>query len=416
MLAILEHMVVEERKGAYLLTDTDSMLFVASERGGLVPCPGGTHKAANDAAAVRAITWEAVKKICSQLNRLNPYDPKLISNILKIEDCNYDSSGKQHQLYGLAISAKRYAVYKRRKSSVQIIKPSEHGLGIVYVPDERKRYKPADCRDQDSEYPVWIVEAWERLLADHFQRLRNPEEALVTKELWFGKLPAVMRVRVTTPNVMVALRKRDPGAAKPYNFAVSPILIDPPPDCTLVAPSEKRSEQWLTRDYVEVHTCDKVKLGQEYCGKKLTPQTVSGVLWRHYRHPEHKSLSPAGKLCDAYTRGLLLRRTIEAAGFVFIGKEVERKAQEGEDISIIQNTGPRIYGASPTKKTRAADAALRERAKKFGVRLLMRASKMSQHAIERYFFGRVHPGTRQKIDKAVKELERQLRTPWPVKT
>src|SRR6516225_6245354 len=30
--------------GAYLLTDTDSMLFVASERGGPVPCPGGRYQ------------------------------------------------------------------------------------------------------------------------------------------------------------------------------------------------------------------------------------------------------------------------------------------------------------------------------------------------------------------------------------
>ena len=43
---------------------------------------------------------------------------------------------------GLAISAKRYVVYKRRKSAFEIIKASEHGLGIVYVPDERKRYTP----------------------------------------------------------------------------------------------------------------------------------------------------------------------------------------------------------------------------------------------------------------------------------
>jgi len=35
MLALLERMV-KDLGGTYLLTDTDSMLFVASERGGLV--------------------------------------------------------------------------------------------------------------------------------------------------------------------------------------------------------------------------------------------------------------------------------------------------------------------------------------------------------------------------------------------
>ena len=39
MLAILEKLITKDG-GTYLLTDTDSMLFVASKRGGLIPCPG----------------------------------------------------------------------------------------------------------------------------------------------------------------------------------------------------------------------------------------------------------------------------------------------------------------------------------------------------------------------------------------
>lgn len=145
--------------------------------------------------------------------------------------------GKQDQLYGLAVSAKRYVVYKRNGSALQIINASEHGLGIVYVPDERKRYKPKNCKDTENSYAHWMVEAWDQLLVDHFRNIDDPENALVGKSLWFGRFPAVMRIRVTTPNVMRALRKRDPGAAKPYNFAISPILIKPPQDCTLVAPA-----------------------------------------------------------------------------------------------------------------------------------------------------------------------------------
>jgi hypothetical protein len=121
-----------------------------------------------------------------------------------------------------------------------------------------------------------------------------------------------MRVRVTTPNVMRALRKRDPGAAKPYNFALSPILIEPDPDCTLIAPFTKHPEEWLTQDYTEINSGDTINLFGEYRGKKLLPQTLSAILWRHYQHPEDKSLSPDGERCQAYTRGLLLRRPIQA--------------------------------------------------------------------------------------------------------
>jgi hypothetical protein len=87
-----------------------------------------------------------------------------------------------------------------------------------------------------------------------------------------------MRLRVTTPNVLRALRKRDAGAAKPYNFALSPILMHSWPDCTLIAPTSKHPEEWLTRGYTEIHSGEMVTLGSEYRGKLLTPQTLSSVI------------------------------------------------------------------------------------------------------------------------------------------
>ena len=407
MLAILEHMV-EQRKGTYLLTDTDSMLFVASKNGGLIPCPGGRHKRADRTPAVRAITWKEVEEIREHLNRINPYDPTHVSEVLKIEDCNYDRAGKQHQLYGLAVSAKRYVVYKRKKQSFKIIKPSEHGLGIVFVPDKRKRYKPVDCKDQETDYPCWIVEAWERLLEDHFRNIKDPENALVRRELWFADFPAVMRVRVTTPNVMKALRRRDPEAAKPYNFALSPILIQPPQDCTLVAPFSKRPEKWLTGPYTEIHSGDTVNLLGEYQGRKLLPQRLSSVLWRHYLHPENKSLSPDGERCGPYTSGLLLRRPIQAMlPFRFIGKEIERKAQEGEDISVVENTGPFEYQPKLTANTRSADAGLVNRLNQFSLRQLKQSGLSRDTLIRARRGARLHPATRARLAQTVEKLERE---------
>jgi len=52
MLAVLEKLV-NEKQGSYLLTDTDSMLFVASEYGNLLPCPGGKHKLRDGAPAIK---------------------------------------------------------------------------------------------------------------------------------------------------------------------------------------------------------------------------------------------------------------------------------------------------------------------------------------------------------------------------
>jgi CRISPR-associated endonuclease Cas1 len=407
MLALLESMIAKDLGGAYLLTDTDSMLFVASKVGGLVQCAGGPHKMPNGEAAVKAITWSQVDGICAKLNRLNPYDRDVIGEILKVEDCNFDHNGDQHQLHGLAVSAKRYVVYTRKKYNIEIIKPSEHGLGVVYVPDKRTRYKAVDCKDQETSFPLWIVEAWERLLFDHFQNIRNPENALVSRQLWFDNLPAVMRVRITTPNVLRVLRKRDPGAAKPYNFVLSPILLHPSPDCTLIAPASKRWEEWLGRDYTEIHSGESVKLFSEYHGKVLKPQTLATVIWRHYLHLEDKSLAPDGQRCNAYTRGLLMRRPILAmTPLVFIGKEIERRAQEGEDVNVLENPGPIKYHAGQNVKTRAADAGLILRARGFPLRQLMRESGASQHATERFLRGdRVHPATRARLASAVEKLE-----------
>jgi hypothetical protein len=340
------------------------------------PCPGGHYKLDDGTPAIKAITWKQVDALCAKLNSLNPYDPNIVSDILKVEDCNCNRKGDQHQLFGLAVSAKRYVVYTRKqKNKLEIIKPSEHGLGVVFVPDKRNRYVPVDCRDQETSYPLWIVETWERLLSEHFKSEKDPGNALISRQLWFEDLPAVMRVRITTPNVLKALRKHNPEVAKPYNFVLSPILIQPSADCTLVAPASKNPDDWLTREYTEIHSGESVKLGSEYNGKTLTPQTLSSVIWRHFLHPEDKSLSPNGEFCRPYTRGLLLRRPIEAIiPLIPIGKEVERRSQEGEDVSVLDNVGPVRYSPRKTANTRPADAVLIKRASRFPKKLLRRES------------------------------------------
>jgi hypothetical protein len=407
MLAVLEKLV-QQKSGNYLLTDTDSMLFVASEHGGLFSCPGAQHKMPDGTPAIKAISWKEVDEICSKLNRLNPYSRELIPDILKIEDSNFDRNGKQHQLHGLAVSAKRYVVYKRKKDNIEIIKPSEHGLGIVFVPDKRPRYKSPDCKDQDTDYARWIVEAWERLLTNHFRNLENPQNASIAVSFRFDNLPAMMRVRVTTPNVLKALRKRDAGAAKPYNFAHSPILLEEFPECTLVAPASKRLKEWLTRDYTEIHTGDVVKLGSKYRDKTLTPQTISHTIWKHFLHREDKSLGPDCEPCSEHTHGLLKRRPVVAMlPFEYLGKEVERRAQEGEDVAVLEGEGPIRYGSGRKAKTRSADPGLIVRARRYGLRELMRASKASQHSVQRFLAGgRVHPRTRARLNLALEDLEK----------
>jgi hypothetical protein len=179
----------------------------------------------------------------------------------------------------------------------------------------------------------------------------------------------------------------------------------------LVAPASKHPEEWLTREYTEIHSGEAVKLGSEYNGKTLTSQTLASVIWRHFLHPEDKSLSPNGELCNAYTRGLLLRRPVSAIKpLIPIGKEIERRSQEGEDASMLDSGGPVKYHPHKTANTRPADAALILRASRFPKKLLRRESGASQHAIDRFFHGeRIHPATRKKLSQTVEELEHKRR-------
>lgn len=127
------------------------------------------------------------------------------------------------------------------------------------------------------------------------------------------------------------------------------------------------------------------------------------MIWRHFLHPEDKSLSPDGAFCNAYTRGPLLRRPVEASiPLIPIGKEIERRSQEGEDIGVLDNVGPVRYARRKSANTRPADAALKQRARRFAKKLLRRESGVSQHAIDRFLDGeRIHPATRKKFANAV---------------
>jgi hypothetical protein len=176
----------------------------------------------------------------------------------------------------------------------------------------------------------------------------------------------------------------------------------------LVGSFSKHPKDWLTREYTEIHTGATVHLFEEYDGQKLIPQTLSGVLWRHYLHAEDKSLAPDGRPCGPYTSGLLLRRPIHAMiPFITIGKEVERKAQEGEDISGLENTGPIRYQSGQTVNTRAVDPGLQERLNRFSLRQLKQSGLSRDSIIQARRGARLHTATRARLAQAVEKLERE---------
>ncbi len=137
LLAALER-TVTDAGGTYLMCDTDSMAIVASENRGLVPCNGGPYRLPDGREAVKALAWEEEvrNKIVTRIDALNPYDRDAVSDsILKVEKVNF-TNGKQRELYGYSISAKRYALFIRTMDRIQIEKVSAHGIGYLFPPKQ----------------------------------------------------------------------------------------------------------------------------------------------------------------------------------------------------------------------------------------------------------------------------------------
>jgi len=328
MLALLEH-CVSELGGTYAMEDTDSMAIVATQYGGLVPCDGGPCRMKDGREAVKTLSWKQVKEMSDRFALLNPYDRNAIpGSILKIEDDNFDPlTRKQRELYCLAISAKRYALFVRDEIGGPVLlrddvnnrqdRWSEHGLGHLLNPT-----------DPDSEDRDWIAQAWLNIVRKTL--------GLPTQNLTFEDLPAVGRITISSPAVIRPLAnlnegKRYSDQIKPSNFLltghVSPLGHPPgtdPERFHLIAPYELDSRKWLRMDWIDQYTGKKYRITTAgYHGTRQTARvkTYGDVLRDYEFHPESKCADADGNSCGKQTIGLLQRRNVRIEQIKYIGKE-----------------------------------------------------------------------------------------------
>ena len=66
------------------------------------------------------------------------------------------------------------------------------------------------------------------------------------------------------------------------------------------------------------------------------PSQFARLLIEYQEHPEAKSCAPDGSRCEANTSGLLQRTNVIAGEFRYVGKETDRKWEEGDDISLLE--------------------------------------------------------------------------------
>jgi hypothetical protein len=398
MLALLEH-CVSELHGTYVMEDTDSMAIVATEHGGLVPCPGGTFEMADGHTAVWALSQKEVDGIAEHFTKLSPYTDKSRS-ILKIERDNYDpETGKQRQLYCLAISSKRYALFLRDESGNPVLlqkgvnnhedRWSEHGLGHLRNPTN------ADSEDRD-----WIRQAWISVIRRTL--------GLAAQPLGFEHLPAMGRVPLTSPTAMRSLTKLNRG--KKYRDRIRPFAsllschvkqFGYPPDVDrekfhLVAPYVLDPDCWLDLPWTDQHSGTQYEITTEgfHGSRGVARVKTYGEVFREYEfHPGAKSADAKGKPSGKQTFGLLRRRHVRIERIIYIGKESNRLE---EIYAGLIHSPESVYTEYPDPRREEWQKNILPVLKKIPIAALMRFSGKSRSMLLRTIAGRSRPRRRNR--------------------
>jgi len=328
MLALLERCIAD-LGGTYAMEDTDSMAIVATKHGGLFPRPGGPHRTGDSLSAVKAISWKDVAAIAKRFESLNPYDRAAVSgSILKIEGLNFDPENKrQRQIWCLAISAKRYALFlKENTGKPSLLRKgrnceddhwSEHGLGHLL--------NPTDLESEDRD---WIAQIWHGMICS---ALAHP-----APKLDFENKPAIGRLTITSPKILEAFRglrrkKTYQEQIKPFNFLLTchidsfghPLGMDPE-KFHLIALFETDSRKWTRIDWIDQYSGETFKIStQKGYASKFTARvkTYGDIVAEYEHHPESKCADEYGGVCSKETIGLLFRRRVRIGEIQPIGKE-----------------------------------------------------------------------------------------------
>lgn len=337
-----------------------------------------------------------MQDIIDRFDRLNPYDRRYISgSILTLVKANHvdsDSSKPRRQLYGYSVSSKRYVIYEKTvHGDIKVIEPKAHGLGYLAAPREEK----------EGEEGNWIAEAWDWLL-------RCELGLKCTAPSWLD-VPAMMPIVISTPNI---LQRLDP---RPFTFLLLPQVDSAgghPADVdnsrfTLVTSFTSNRSEWLNSECVNIFDSKVYQLALEQTSKldKAIARTYAQVLYLYTKHPEAKSLAPDGSPCTCDTRGLLRRSSVVAASRRYIGKETDRRWEQGEDLSLVEFMS---FEYQQSKQVVAGEG-IKEDILKIGIRKLERDTGVSHHTLDKVLIGK--SVRRKTLTKIVTQIRSYRETP-----
>jgi hypothetical protein len=137
---------------------------------------------------------------------------------------------------------------------------------------------------------------------------------------------------------------------------------------------------------------------------RFSPETFEELLHRYFSHPESKSLGPDGEPCQPKTRGRLLRPHVIGRKHHRIGKEVDRRWEEGDDLDAMRQ--------APIEYTRKASRAPHEPLVQPSLSLSRSVKNIGIRKLIRQGFGRriLEKLTRRELVKAptYREYERRI--------
>jgi hypothetical protein len=300
--------------GCYAFMDTDSIAIVATQAGGLVPCPGGSERTEDGSPAIRALSWDQVERIRDAFVDLNPYARDLVpGSILDLEDENFTDDisrdGERVQLWCYSIIAKRYALFNWENGQIRIRKGSRHTLGT---------YRPPVDPTTGAEVKNWTDKSWLIILERELLGSARGEP------VWLRQL-AVQALRVSRPAMMGWFEGNPPQPFEVFEH-ISPAWatrVPKSPDGKPVCLVRRVGQSIWTDMHDPKGPSYRVVVGQRETFDDHTVQgeTYEDLLKQHVLRPEPKSSDSSGEPCSRHARGLLGWRHIFIKEIRVIGKE-----------------------------------------------------------------------------------------------
>jgi hypothetical protein len=388
LLLALAEKCVTDAGGVYLFCDTDSLCIVADEKGGV--SRGGAHAdlAYVEGADVRefaplpCMPRDRVVEISNRFVSLNPHS--FGGTILKIEVVNYvdgDPSKGFRDLYGFAVSAKRYCLFEGKQAR-KIVDAKAHGIGYLMNPIRRK----GDDHGEQFAAAFWR------------QVLQNEGIALKTDEPDWLDRPAMMRIPVSSPSVVGRLKE----FSKPYDFVLAPVVregdlqLDQQAEKPiLVTRFNKDSEEWSAATYYNARSGDpcSITTGESSSKNAIPVRSYRSVVNAYVNNAESKFNGSDGNQCHPWTRGILQRMHVVAREHRYCGKEFKRKLEQGPVDHEVERKC-KLYGNGRV----AADAETLRQLTRYSERQIRAETQLGRDTVRLIRHGgQVKPNTMQRI-------------------